>query len=102
LPFRQCVQLGERVLNSLFMLFRRRRILGGLVLIFGCVQLEIEKTGEIATCIPTAEAAAPALTKRHLNLTEGSFGPKQSLQGLLLERNSIFPVHALELVCCRN
>src|SRR5581483_7736830 len=86
---------------GLLMLFSWRSRLSGFILVFRRVEFEIEETGKIAAGVAPAASAA-RLAKGDLDLAERGFGSQERLKRLLLERNSVFPLHAFQFLRRRS
>src|SRR6185437_15995968 len=78
---------------------RRLRLVQALVLILFLVQFQVEQALQIARGSAATAASAATLTpERHLNIAERRFGTKQILQRLLLRRQRVLPLRALQLI----
>src|ERR1700723_4151108 len=73
-----------------------------LVLIFFCIQLQSEETGQIASSAAATSTATALLSEGDLNLPEGRLSTQQPLKRLLFQWNGIFPLHALQPICRRS
>src|ERR1700758_5114178 len=85
------------------MLLCRRRALRCFILVLLSVQLKVEEAGQVTSCaVDATTAAAGLLPERNFNLAESCLSMKQRLQRLLLQWNSILPLHCLQLVSGRS
>ena len=100
LPLGQCVQLLQRALYILGMLLSGRRGLRRLILVLFRIQFKIEQACKIAARTAAATTTATLLlAKRYLYLAKRRLGTQQRLQRLLLQRQRVFPLRTLQLVC---
>ena len=103
LPLGELLQLLERLVDLLLAAAAAaagRLRLAALVLILFGIEFEVEQTLHVARGAAAAATAAAAalLAEGHLDIAERRFGAHQVLQRLLLGRQRILPLGALQLL----
>ena len=99
LPSRQGIELRQSIVDGFRLLVCSRPRLRRLVLILLRIQFKIEQAGQVAArTAASATTTAALLAKRYLYFAEGGFCAQQILQRFLLRRDSVVPLHLLQLV----
>src|SRR5208337_4179239 len=93
----QRIEFFKRVLHLFLMLLSWRNGLCRLVLIFFCIQFQVEETRQVAARIAASSSSASLLSKGNLDFPETRLGSEQSLKRFLLQWNRILPLHTLQL-----